>query len=182
MDSATTRAELSIADAVPASAEVSLEGAFRQYAPYVATIALRLLGRNGEVDDLVQDVFLSAISGLRQLREPAAITGWLATVTVRMARRRLRRRRFWAVLGFDEAIDYSDVAAPSAPPEDRALLARVYAALDGLPVELRLAWSLRHLEGERLEAVAGHCGCSLATAKRRIAAAQTVIERLVSDA
>jgi RNA polymerase sigma-70 factor (ECF subfamily) len=49
--------------------------------------------------------------------------------------------------------------------------------LDRLPVNERLAWSLRHIEGEQLESVAVLCGCSLATAKRRIAAAQQAVER-----
>jgi DNA-directed RNA polymerase specialized sigma24 family protein len=40
-----------------------------------------------------------------------------------------------------------------------------------------LAWSLRHLEGERLEDVAERCGCSLATAKRWIATAQARLEK-----
>jgi RNA polymerase sigma-70 factor (ECF subfamily) len=53
--------------------------------------------------------------------------------------------------------------------------------LDELPAAERLAWTLRHVEGERLEQVARQCGCSLATAKRRIAAAQDAIEQAVSD-
>jgi RNA polymerase sigma-70 factor (ECF subfamily) len=59
------------------------------------------------------------------------------------------------------------------------LLTRMYRALDGLPVNQRLAWSLRHIEGERLETVALLCHCSLATAKRRIVAAQKVISEAV---
>jgi RNA polymerase sigma-70 factor (ECF subfamily) len=43
-------------------------------------------------------------------------------------------------------------------------------------VEQRLAWTLRHIEGERLEDVAARCGCSLATAKRRIAAAHAHLQ------
>jgi RNA polymerase sigma-70 factor (ECF subfamily) len=36
---------------------------------------------------------------------------------------------------------------------------------------------LRHVEGEALEQVAAACGCSLATVKRRIDAADTQIRR-----
>jgi RNA polymerase sigma-70 factor (ECF subfamily) len=52
----------------------------------------------------------------------------------------------------------------------------VYQVLDELPVEDRLAFSLHHIEGEKLEGVARLCGCSAATAKRRIARAQRAIE------
>src|ERR1051325_10698207 len=86
-----------------------LEALYRTYARYVASIALRLLGRDDEVDDVVQEVFISALRGLRNLREPGAIRGWLATVTVRIARRKLRRRRLWAFVGLDEAPDYASI-------------------------------------------------------------------------
>jgi RNA polymerase sigma-70 factor (ECF subfamily) len=36
-----------------------------------------------------------------------------------------------------------------------------------------VAWTLRHVEGQKLEEVAQYCRCSLATAKRRISAAHT---------
>jgi RNA polymerase sigma-70 factor, ECF subfamily len=151
---------------------LELEAVFRQYAPYVARIGHRLLGRGDEVDDLVQDTFLAAHRGLGKLREREAIKGWLATVAVRLARRRLRRRRFWGAFGMDGAPDYHEIVEEGASPEERALVARVYRALDRLPVEQRMAWTLRHVEGESLERVAELTGCSLATAKRRIKAAQ----------
>lgn len=163
------------------AAPLDLEQAFSLYSRYVAGLALRLLGRPDEVDDVVQDVFLAALRGLRNLREPQAIKGWLATVTVRVARRRLRMRWLWRLCGAFTPEQYEQLAAPGATPEDRASISCLYTVLDELPAAERLAWTLRHLEGERLEQVAVHCGCSLATAKRRIAAAQDAIEKAVSD-
>lgn len=157
-----------------------LDWVFRRYSSYVATIAMRLLGRNADVDDVVQEVFLQAVKGLEGLRDPEALRGWLATVTVRVARRRLRVRRLRGFLGLDDAPSYDQVASPNASPEQRALLARIYRALDEMPADLRLAWSLRHIEGEQIEAVANLCGCSLATAKRRISEAQDRLSREVN--
>jgi RNA polymerase sigma-70 factor (ECF subfamily) len=152
-----------------------LENVFRAYSRYVAVIALRLLGSDDEVDDVVQEVFVAAIRGLRGLREPAAVRGWLATVAVRIARRRLRRRRLRAFVGLDAAPDYTQLAV--AAGQDKALMiARAYRVLDQLPVDERIAWMLRHVEGEALESVAALCGCSLATAKRRIARAQATLD------
>jgi RNA polymerase sigma-70 factor, ECF subfamily len=160
---------------------LTLDGAFRRYASYVAAVAIRLLGRDDEVDDVVQDVFLAAQRGLGQLRDPNAVKQWLATVTVRIARRRLRLRRLRRMLGFGTSSGYENLAAPGATPDDRALLSCVYAVLDELPVGERIAWTLRYVEGERLDTVARLCGCSLATAKRRIAAAQETLERMLAD-
>lgn len=156
-----------------------LEDCYRRYSGYVASIGLRLLGRHEEVDDLVQDVFLAAMRGLDQLRERQAVKGWLATVTVRLATRRLRARKVRYFLGMDSNTDYHGVADTAASPEDRAVLSAVYRVLDGVPVSDRVAWSLRYVEGEKLTRVAALCNCSLATAKRRISATQSAIQQAV---
>ena len=77
-----------------ASGPLTLDGAFRRYSSYVARIGTRILGRDDdELDDLVQDVFTRAAAGLKRMTGAAEVRGWLATVTVRVAVRRLRLRR-----------------------------------------------------------------------------------------
>jgi len=159
----------------------SLNLLFRSYSGYVAAIALRLLGRDEDVDDVVQDVFLSAWKGIGQLRDAAAVKGWLATVTVRIARRKLRMRKVKVFLRFEDEPQYENIPAPGATAEQRVLLKRVYAILEEVPVNERLAWTLRYVEREQLDDVARLCDCSLATAKRRIAAAQAAIDAVMSD-
>ena len=61
------------------------------------------------------------------------------------------------------------------------MIAEVYRALDRLPTRLRVPWVLRYVEGESLQDVAKLCGCSLATAKRRILAAHTKISSQLDD-
>lgn len=160
---------------------VDLETAFRAYGRYVAYIGMRILGRKADVDDLVQDVFLDAVRGLDRLRDPAAAKGWLATLTVRKANRMLRRRRLRWHFGLDEGADYGEIVDPRASAAERAMIADLYRLLDGVPADQRVAWSLRHLEGEPLERVALLCGCSLATAKRRIASAHAVLSAELAD-
>lgn len=171
----------------PASLEVvaggpdtsSLEDVYRRYCRYVTAIVLRLDGRRGEVEDLVQEVFVEAARGIKGLRAAEAIKGWLATIAVRVVRRRLRLRRMRRFLGLDPEADYANLVDPAASPFDRVLVRAVYRVLDQLPVAERLAFSLHHIEGEKLEDVARLCGCSCATAKRRIARAmRAVIERV----
>jgi RNA polymerase sigma-70 factor (ECF subfamily) len=156
--------------------EVTLDGAFRAHASFVASVALRVLGRPSEVDDLVQDVFLRVLHHLGALRDPAALRGWLAVITARLARRRLQSRRLKLWLGIDDH-DYTELADTAASPLDRALVGELYRALDRLPVRQRLAWTLRHVEGVELAAVARACDCSLATVKRLITAAEAALRR-----
>lgn len=158
------------------AAPPGLEELFRRYHGYVAAIALKLLGSDQELEDLVQDVFLAALSGLRDRSQPEALKGWLALVTVRAARKRLRRRKLRTFLGLDDDAAHA-LPATDASPEQAALLARAQRALSELPANHRIAWTLRHVEGESLERVAELCECSLATAKRHIAAAQEHLQR-----
>ena len=64
---------------------------------------------------------------------------------------------------------------------DRLLLRAVYRVLDDMPTEDRLAFSLHTIEGETMETVATLCGCTYATAKRRVSRAQRLIEERLSD-
>jgi RNA polymerase sigma-70 factor (ECF subfamily) len=165
----------------PATAPLRFDEVFKSYARYVGAIGLRTLGRPDEVDDFVQDVFMHVHRGLHKVVTPAAIKGWLAAIAVRLALRRLRRRRLLRLVGLDEAPSYEAVADPGLSPEDRALLAQLYRRLDTIPPRHRLAWTLRQVEGEPLEQVAVLCGCSLATAKRWIESTQEALRGSVPN-
>jgi RNA polymerase sigma-70 factor, ECF subfamily len=177
---ATAESLIVDADAPPADPRAAVEDAFRRYAPLVASLGLRITALRDEIDDFVQEVFLRATRGIGGLRHQGATKAWLVSITINVARQRLRVRKLRKLVGIgDNANEYEELVDPALSPEDRVLLTRMYRALDGLPVNQRLAWSLRHIEGERLETVALLCGCSLATAKRRIVAAQKVIAEAV---
>ena len=153
-----------------------VDALFRRYSPYVASIGLRLLGRDDEVDDLVQDVFLEAHRGLRQLREPGAVKAWLSRVCVRRAVRRLRRRRLRAFLSLDTLAHDAHLVAPGASPEAHAEVARLYAKLARLAAQERVVWVLRYLEGEGLDEIAVLCACSKSTVQRRLRAADAQLQ------
>jgi len=154
---------------------------FERYAPYVARIGLRLLGRESDVDDMIQEVFVAAFKQRHQVRDPLAFKSWLAIIAVRTARRHLRKRRLRGFVGLDTLPPPLELRDQGMSPERRALLSRVYQVLDHMDVDQRLAWTLRYVEGEKLEQVAEHCGCSLATAKRRISAAHARIQSELDD-
>jgi RNA polymerase sigma-70 factor (ECF subfamily) len=170
----------------PPFSDVARDGAmdfellFSRYSAYVARLAARLLGSgDSEIDDIVQDVFWLASRRLAKIPDLVQARGWLATVTTRIVRRRLVRRRFRAL--FHSTRQEIEVPARGATAEERAILGRLYQVLEQLPTDQRLAWSLRYLEGEPLDAVAAACGCSLSTAKRRVGAAKSVIDEVFRD-
>ena len=67
----------------------------RLYADYVRLVHAILLGRipRRDVDDLVQDVFLTAFRRIRELRDPAAFGGWIAPIARNRATDYMRKKR-----------------------------------------------------------------------------------------
>lgn len=178
LDFPKAEAPSGLSEALPESAaDISIEDLYKRFAPYVAAIASRILGRESEVEDVVQDVFIAALRGLKKRDQLLQAKSWFATVTVRSSMRKLRVRALWNVFDLAEPPQYERLSDASAGPEERRMIAEVYRALDGVSAKERVAWVLRHVQGESLEETALLCNCSLATAKRRIAAAHAVVKK-----
>ena len=65
---------------------------YREYSRMVHAILLGRIPRR-DVDDLVQEVFLSAYTRISELRDPAAFGGWIATIARNRATDYLRQTR-----------------------------------------------------------------------------------------
>ena len=65
---------------------------FERFQPTIFAIAMRRLGNASDAHELVQDVFIQAMTKLEQLRTPECFIGWLRQITVRMAINRSVRR------------------------------------------------------------------------------------------
>jgi RNA polymerase sigma-70 factor, ECF subfamily len=156
----------------------AFEALYRRHATFAFNLAVRIQGSSSDVEDVVHDAFLRAHARLRDLREPSSFRAWLGSIIVGLVRSRLRQRRLLTLLGLytGDPVELDAIASPAADPETRVQLAQVYALLQTLPADDRIAWTLRNIEQHGLEVVASLTHCSLATAKRRIARAQKYLE------
>jgi len=153
--------------------ELAFDAVYAAHARYVAGVVRRLMGDDGEVDDIVQETFVDAFHGLSRLIEPLAVRAWLVTVAVRRARRVLGRRRRRQLFAFWVA----DVAPRASDPRDRQQVDDLSDALSRIAPDLRIPWVLHRVENLSLPETAAACEVSLATVKRRIREAETRIER-----
>lgn len=157
------------------------EAIYRRHVAYVAGMVLRLMADPTEAEDVVQDTFTLALEQLPRLRDGSSLRAWLAQIAVSQMNRRFRRRRLMRLLGLqgDVVVAFDAIASRDAPPDVTSELAALGRAVGALPPNDRIAWSLRHIEGATLPEVAAACACSLATAKRRIAAADARVRAAV---
>ncbi len=153
----------------PGSAELL----FSRYATHVEHVIVSTVRFDPEVPDLVHEVFVRALEGIRSLRESWALKAWIGGVARFTALGFLRDRRMrsrWLVASpYDEA---NEPEAVGASFEVIRTLARTYAVLDALPADESTAFSLRVIEGMTLTKIAEVAGVSLATVKRRLTRAE----------
>jgi len=160
------------------------EALFRRYARMVYGLAYRLVGRDEELDDLVQDCFVQALAHLGRLTEPQAFGAWLTSVVVRTTHKTLRRRALATRLGLRsrrEPVEVDSLVARAAPPDVMAELRAVYALIEKLPARARVALVLRRVEGMSQDEVAAAMGVSVSTAKRAIVEAELFLENALRD-
>lgn len=154
------------------------EALFRRYAPMANGMALRLMGRDADLDDLVQDSFASALRSLGRLENPNAFASWFGAIVVRTACKVLRRRRLARRLGLrhPESIDVDALVSREAPPDVMAELRTIYTVVQDLPANVRVPLILRRVEEYSLDEIAQLMGASLATVKRRVAEGEELLE------
>jgi RNA polymerase sigma-70 factor (ECF subfamily) len=155
------------------------EALFRRHARMALGLAHRLLPHDSEVDDLVQDCFVSALNRLSSLDNPQAFAAWLGSIVVRAVGKRLRRRRLLSRLGLrvPEEIDADAIAAPSVPGDVAVELRRVYAVVAQLPAQARVALVVRRVDGLDVPEIARRMGIGPSTVKRRLKLAEEILER-----
>lgn len=153
--------------------EKAFAALYHRHARYIAGVIFRLTGDSSDIDDLVQETFVSASLSLRRLKEAQSLRAWLVTIAVRRSQRRLswRIRQRWLGREIERQ------APLSSDPRARRAADELYDVLDRLSPRLRVPWILARVEGENLQEVARMCGVSLATVKRRVARAEEFVQR-----
>jgi RNA polymerase sigma factor (sigma-70 family) len=113
--------------------ESAWHGIVRRFTPLVRSVCRRHGLAGVAAEDVGGVVWLHLVGGLTTIREPAALPGWLATVTRRECLALLRRQRR------EIPLEDQDIAGPAEPPADARLCAQerriaVREALDVLSV------------------------------------------------
>ena len=169
--------EATLLERVRADDETAFTELYLRHARYIAGVVYSLLGDDAELDDVVQETFVDAQAGLAALEEPAAMRRWLVVIAIRRVHRLLGRRRVrrWITAKLAE------IAPRASDPRDGRRAEDLYDALDRIPAKMRVVWILARAGDMPLQEVADVCEVSLATVKRRLAFAETRLERKLAE-
>ncbi len=141
--------ELALVERFRRGDDSAFEAIVEQHAAEVAALANRLLGWPGGVDDVVQDVFVAALVGLKKFRGESSLRTWLFTITVNESRRyRFRRLRRLRLMTMEDAatVEGRDRGG-DRQAMDQETFARVRRAVQVLPRKYREIVVLRYLQG-----------------------------------
>lgn len=142
---------------------------FDRHGKHVERLLYSLLGPEAEAEDLLHEVFLRAIQGIRDLDEPAKLRSWLTGITVHTAREHIRKRvrRRW--LSFVAEVPEPAPSPARVATEELTEATRcTFEVLRGMSADDRVVFSLRFIEGMEMAEIAVACDVSLSTAKRRL--------------
>jgi len=131
---------------------------YQRFSRMVHGIVLARVARagNGDVDDVVQDVFVTALERLNDLREPAAFGEWIAAI----ARHRAadHGRRMAITVGLED-----DVATTRDPDHLQAMA--ILDTVRSLPDAYRETLILRLVEGMSGAEIADRTGLTAASVR-----------------
>jgi len=119
-----------------------------KYSEDVAVLANRLLGWTDNVDDIVQEVFLSAYLALKDFRQDSSLKTWLFKITVNhcQTHRRKRMTRTRILAGKLENTPLESGESSDKPLMDLETFQQVQRAVKGLPLKYRRPVVLRYLQ------------------------------------
>ena len=138
--------------------------------PSARALAARLCAHRDDVDDIVQEAFLQAFTGLGRLRDPDRFGAWLAGIVRNISRAAARQAPLMLLADWPEDLHPASAQGlPSAEELDRAEVLR--AAVAGLPGGQRRAVELYYfadLPAGRIGGSPGAAKTSLHKARRRL--------------
>src|SRR6478672_6948983 len=121
---------------------------YRLYRPEVVRNLHRVLGPGrGDVEDVLQDVFIEAFRSIGRFRGDAKLSTWLYRVCVNVALQRLRKKKRQAEVDEDRGPEPSSEQTPERGLDARRRLQAVYRILDELSPKKRIVFILHEIEG-----------------------------------
>ena len=150
----------------------------------IYALAYRVIGREEEARDLVQEAFLRAYRSLGGFRGDAKFSSWLYRITLNLCRDWIRRQKRAPFVEAPEGVDVIELAGEHGPVESvedlvarRDLGAAVNRAMAALSEDQRKAIVLKEYQGLTFQEIADLLDCPLSTVKTRLYQGLVVLRR-----
>ena len=144
-----------------------------RYRDACTRFAVRMTGSALDADDVMQSVWMRALSNIGSCRNPDRFGAWLYQIVINESRTFTKRRQQRDSRFIDD--DFIVESIPAAEQPDLASREEtkneIQRALDCLPVEQREAFVLKHVEEMDYETMAELTGVGVSALKMRVSRA-----------
>lgn len=156
-----------------------------KYQQRIMKVLSRYVRDHSEVQDLAQEAFIKAYRALPNFRGDSAFYTWLYRIAINTAKNFVvaqGRRPPSDDIEATEAEQYDgesalkDYASPERETLRDEIKETVFKAIDELPEDLKMAITLRELEGMSYEEIAEAMDCPIGTVRSRIFRAREAID------
>lgn len=145
---------------------------YQRYAGQVYARLSQLVGPTPDREDLLQQVFLELYRSLPRFRADSSIGTFIHSIAVHVALDHLRRRKRRSQDMSADELDLDEMIDGSPTPEDRARrrdeLRQVFALLERMKPDKRIAFALVAIAGLSLDDAAELVGCNADAMKQRV--------------
>ncbi len=157
-----------------------------KYQHRLAKLVSRYIYDSAEVEDVCQEALIKAYRAIGNFRGESAFYTWLYRIAVNTAKNYLisqGRRPPKTDIDAEDAVQIEAGAAmretgtPEANALTRELAETVTRAVEQLPEDLRMAITLREIEGLSYDEIAEVMDCPIGTVRSRIFRARDAIDR-----
>ena len=157
----------------------------QRYQRQVYSVALRMVRRNEDAEDLTQETFVRMFRALSRYDPTRPFAAWLFTIASRLCIDHIRRRRVSPISltqrERESEEEYEiDVEDPGLKPDEVAAHAeasrRATDLIDSLPPHYRIVVILRHVQDLSYEEIAEALHLPLGTVKARIHRARALLK------
>ncbi|MCP5145717.1 MAG: RNA polymerase sigma factor RpoE [Gammaproteobacteria bacterium] len=159
-----------------------------KYQHRIVKLVMRYVRDPAEALDVTQESFIKAYRALPNFRGDSAFYTWLYRIAINTAKNHIvsnARRPLTADLSDSDGEQISlDVFASEVENPENLLLTeqlkeQILAAVENLPEDLRIAITLREIEGLSYEEIADTMDCPIGTVRSRIFRAREAIDNRI---
>ncbi len=159
-----------------------------KYQNKVCNLISRYINNSGDVPDVAQEAFIKAYRALPRFRGDSAFYTWLYRIAVNTAKNYVvaqGRRPPASDIDAEDAENYDnggslkEISNPENLMLSEQLKQAVFTTIESLPDDLKMAITLREIEGLSYEEIAEVMDCPVGTVRSRIFRAREAVEKSI---
>ena len=153
----------------------------------IARLVQRLLGWSGEIDDVVQDVFVDALKNLRRFDGRSSVLTWLTRIAINRCRTHQRKQWLWkkwfqrnsSSFQIGNSSGATGFASAATNLFRQETIHQVHGAIGQLTQQAREVIVLRYLEELSIDEIACMLNLSRGTVDVRLTRARQQLEKIL---